>query len=92
MELILSPCDITIPPNGRLTIQTYSQIYSEHNVTGIRDILPRYNKLIRRQYKSTHNQLLRSTVLCEKGLHRANFSVLTPEQLKNIQPVDPVTT
>ena len=35
MELILNPCDITIPPNDRVTKQTQSQIYSEHNVTGI---------------------------------------------------------
>ena len=35
MEPILDPCDITIPPNDRVTTQTQSQIYSEHNVTGI---------------------------------------------------------
>ena len=35
MEPIANPCEFTVPPNDRVTIQTHSQIYSEHNVTGI---------------------------------------------------------
>ena len=35
MEPILSSCDITILINDRVTIQTQSQLLSEHNVTGI---------------------------------------------------------
>ena len=27
MEAILSPCDITIPPNDRVTIQTHSESF-----------------------------------------------------------------
>ena len=27
-----------------------------------------------------------------KGLHIANFSVLTPEQMKHVKPIDPVST
>ena len=28
----------------------------------------------------------------KKGLHIANFSVLTPEQMKHVKPIDPVST
>ena len=28
----------------------------------------------------------------KKGLHIANFSVMTPEQMKHIRPIDPVST
>ena len=35
MEPILNPCDIILPPNDRVTIQTQSQLYSEQNATRI---------------------------------------------------------
>ena len=28
----------------------------------------------------------------KKGMHQANFSVMTPEQMKHVRPIDPVST
>ena len=104
MEPILNPCDITTPPNDRVTLQTHSQIYSEHNVTGIlqpSDTLhekkdatfcPGVVILSEDNTKVHITNFTDQTFCIKKGLHIATFSVLTPEQLENIQPVDPVAT
>ena len=104
MEPILNPYDITIPPNDRVTIQTQSQIFCDYNVTGIlqpSDTLheegdvtfcPGIITLSEGNTKVHITNFTDQPFCIMKGLHIANFSVLIPEQLKNIQPVDPVTT
>ena len=103
MEPILNPCDITIPPNDRLTVQTQSKSCSEHKVMGI----PQPSDTLHEEGDVTFCQGLITLTegntkvhipnvtdqpFCiKKRLHIANVSVLNPEQLKNIQPVDPVT-
>ena len=104
LEPILNPCDITIPPNDRVTIRTQSHIYSEFNVTGIlqpsdtlheEDDVTFCPGIVTLSEGNTKVQITNFSdhpFCVKKGLHIANFSVLTPEQLKNIQPVDPVAT
>ena len=104
MEPILDACDITIPPNDRVTTQTQSQIYSKHNVTGIlqpNDTLhyegdvtfcPGVITMTEHCTKAHLTNFTDQPFCIEKRLHRANFLGTTTEQLKNIQPVDPVTT
>ena len=103
MELILNPCDITIPLNDRVTIQTQSQVYSEHNVAGILQSSDTLHEegdvtfcpgIITMTKGNTKVHIINFTdqpFCIKKGFHIANFSVLTPEQLRNIQLVDPVT-
>ena len=85
MELILNPCDITIPPNDRITIQTHSKIYSEHNATGIlqpSDTLhgegdvtfcPGLITLSENNTKVHITNFSDQPFCVEKGLHIANF-------------------
>ena len=86
-----------------MTIQTHSQIYSEHNVTEKQpsDILHEEGGvtfcpgIIPPSVGNTNlhiTNFMDQPFCLKKGLHIANFSVLTPEQQTNIQPVDSVTT
>ena len=104
LELILNPCDITFPPNNRMTIQTQHELYSEYNVTGLlqlSDILHEEGDgascqgiitLKEGNTKVRINKFTGQLFRLKKGLHIAKFAALTPEQLKKVQTVDPVTT
>ena len=104
LEPILNPTEITIPPNDRVLIRTMFLLYPENAVSGILQpsdllseegditfwpvvvtlndgsILIPVNNFTHRPYK------------LKKGLHTANFSVMTPEQMKYVKPVDPAST
>ena len=94
MQPILNPDDITIPPNA----QTHSQVYSEHNVTGKlqpSDILheegdvtfcPGIKTLSKGKTNVHITNFSYQPFSIKKGLHIANFSVLTPDKSKKIQP------
>ena len=104
LEPILNPAEITIPPNDRVLIRTNSLLYPENAVTGIlqpSDLLHEEgditfcpalvtlndgNILIPVSNFTDHPYKLK------KGLHIANFSVMTPEQMKYVKPVDPAST
>ena len=104
LEPILNPTEITIPPNDRVLIRTNSLLYPENAVTGIlqpSDLLHEEgditfcpalvtlndgNILISVSNFTDHPYKLK------KGLHIANFSVMTPEQMKYVKPVDPAST
>ena len=104
LEPILNPTETTIPPNDRVLIRTNSLLYPENAVTGIlqpSDLLHEEgditfcpalvtlndgNILISVSNFTDHPYKLK------KGLHIANFSVMTPEQMKYVKPVDPAST
>ena len=104
LEPFLSPFNITNPPNDIVTIQTHSQICSEHNVIGIMqpsDTLHEEGVVtfcpgiitLSESNTEVHKTNFSDKPICvEIGLHIDNFSVITLKQLKNIQLVDPVTT
>ena len=104
MEPICAREDITIPPNDRHMVSMYSQIYDDANVTGI---LQPSNDLaddgditfcaalvtLTQGQVTTHvNNFTDQSHTIKRGSHIANFSVLTPEQMKYVKPIDPVTT
>ena len=104
MEPILNPEDLTIPPNGRTIIPIQSQIYAENAVTGIlqpSDLLNEENDITfcaaivtldEGTTKIHVNNFTDQPFKLKKGMHIANFSVMTPEQMKHVRPIDPVST
>ena len=104
MEPICTREDITIPPNDRHMVSMCSQKYEDTTVTGI---LQPSNDLaedgditfcaalvtLTQGQASIHvNNFTDQPYTLKRGSHIANFSVLTPEQLKYVKPIDPVTT
>ena len=104
MEPILNPEDVTIPQNDHTVITIQSQIYLENAVTGIlqpSDLLNDENDItfcaaIVTLHEGTTrihvNNFTEQSFKLKKGLHVANFSVMTPEQMKHVRPIDPVST
>ena len=104
MEPILIPEDVTIPPNDLTVIPIQSQIYAENAVTGIlqpSDLLNEEDDVtffaaIVTLHEGTMrihvNNFTDQPYKLKKGLHIANFSVMTPEQIKHVRPIDPVST
>ena len=103
-EPILNPEDVMIPPNDHTVIPIQSQTYAENAVTGIlqpSDLLHEEGDVTFCAAKVTlHEGTMRIHVnnftdqpyKLMKGLHIANFSVMTPEQMKYVKPTDPVST
>ena len=104
LEPILNPTEITIPPNDRVLIRTNSLLYPENAVTGIlqpSDLLHEEGDITFCPALVTLNDGIISIPVnnftdrphkLKKGLHIANFSVMTPEQMKYVKPVDPAST
>ena len=104
MEPICAREDITIPPYDRHMVSIYSQLYDGANVTGILqpsndvaedgDITFCAALVILTQGQVTiHvNNFTDQSYTIKKGSHIVNFSVLTPQQMKYVKPIDPVTT
>ena len=104
LEPILNPDDITIPPNDRTLVEIKSQIYNENTVTGVlqpSDLLDEEGDItfcaaivtLTNGNVNVHiNNFRDQPYKLKKGLHIANFSVLTPEQMKHVKPIDPVST
>ena len=104
MEPILNPEDVTIPPNGRTIISIQSRIYAENAVTGILQPSEPLNEenditfcaaIITLDEGTTRihaNDFTDQPYKLKKGMHIANFSVMTPEQMKHVRPIDPVST
>ena len=104
MEPICIREDVTIPPNDRHLVQLASQLYENTTVTGI---LQPSNTLtddgdiafcaalvtLTNGQVSVHlNNFTDSPYTLKRGTQVATFTVLTPEQLKYVKPIDPVTT
>ena len=104
LEPILNPAEITIPPNDRVLIRTNSLLYPENAVTGIlqpSDLLhkegditfcPALVTLNNGSISIPVNNFTDHPYKLKKGLHIANFSVMTPEQMKYVKPIDPAST
>ena len=104
LEPILNPTENTIPPNDKVLLWINSFLYPENTVTGILQqsyflhgegdftfcpamvTLHDGNIQIPVKNFTDHNYKLK------KRLHIANFSVMTPEQMKTFKPVDPAST
>ena len=104
MEPILNPEDVILPPNDYTVISIQSQIYAENAVTGIllqSDILSDENDVtfcaaivtLNEGTTRIHaNNFTEQLFKLKKVLHIASFSVMTPEQMKHVRPIDPVST
>ena len=104
LEPILNPDDITIPPNDRTLVEIKSQIYNENTVTGLlqpSDLLHEEGDItfcaaivtLTSGNVNVHiSNFTDQPYKLKKGLHIANFSVLTAEQMKHVKPIDPVST
>ena len=104
MEPILCPEDVTIPPNDHTVITIQSQIYAENAVTGIlhpSDLLHEEGNLtfcaaiitLNEGTMGLHvNYFIDQPYKLKKGLHIANFSVMTPGQMKHVRPIDSVSS
>ena len=106
LEPILNPAEITVPPNGlsRVLIRTNSLLFPGNAVTGIlqpSDLLheegditfcPTLVTLNDSNILILVNNLMDHPYKLKKGLHIANFSVMTTEQMKYVKPVDPAST
>ena len=103
-EPISTEEDITIPPNDKQLISIHSQMYVDTAVAGILQqsttltednaiafctalvTLTQGRTMIHVNNFTDHPYTLRW------GSQVANFSVLTPDQMKYVKPIDPVTT
>ena len=104
MEPILNPEDVIILPNDRTIISIQSRIYAENAVTGILQPSEPLNEenditfcaaIITLDEGTTRihiNNITDQPYKLKKGMHIANFSVMTPEQMKHVRPIDPVST
>ena len=104
MEPILNPEDVTIPPNDRTIIPIQCQMYAENAVTGIRqpsELLNEENDItfcaaiVTLKEGTTRIQVNNFTdqpYKLKKGMHIANFSLMTSEQMKHVRRLDPVST
>ena len=104
MEPICIREEVTIPPNDRHSVLMASQLYEDTTVTGI---LQPSNTLtddgdiafcaalvtLTNDQVSVHlNNFTASPYTLKRGTQVANFTVLTPEQMTYVKPIDPVTT
>ena len=104
MKPILNPDDLTIPPNDRILVEIKSQIYNENTVRGVLqpcDLFHEENDInfsaailtLTYGTASVHiNNFTDQPCKLKRGLHIANFSVLTLQQMKHVKPIDPVST
>ena len=95
MEPICIREDVTIPPNGRHSVLMASQLYEDTTVTGI--LQPSNNitddgdiafsaalvTLTNGQVSVHLNDFTDSPYTLKRGTQVANFTVLTPEQMKS---------
>ena len=104
MEPICIREDVTIPPNDRHPVLMASQLYEDTTVTGI--LQPSNNitddgdiafcaalvTLTDGQVSVHLNNFTDSPYTLKRGTQVATFTVLTPEQMEYVKPIDPVTT
>ena len=91
LEPILNPDDVTIPRNDRTVVEIKSQTYNENTVTGVLPPIDLLHEEGDIKFCAAIVTLTNGTV-DKKRLHTANFSVLTPEQMTHVKPINPVST
>ena len=105
LEPINNPTEITTPPNDIVLIRTNSLLYPENAVIGI---LQPSSNLLHEERDITGctalvtmnngnitihvNNFTNHPYKFKKGLHFTSFSVMKPEQMKDIKQVDPAST
>ena len=104
LEPVLNPIKINIPPNDRVLIRTNSLLYPENAVTGVSqpsDLLheegditfcPALVTLNDGNILIPVNNFTDRPYQLKKELNIANFSVMTPEQINYVKPVDLAST
>ena len=104
LEPKINPIEVTISPNDRVLIKTNSLLYPENAYTGIlqpTDLLDEESDITFCSALVTLNDGSISIPVnnftdhpykLKKGLHIANSSVMTPEQMKYVKPIDPAST
>ena len=104
MEPICAREDITIPLNDRQMVSMSSQLYDGTHVTGILQLgndlaedgditfCAALVTLTQGQVSIHVNNFTDQPYTLKRGSHIANFSVLTPEQMKYVKPIVLVTT
>ena len=104
MEPICIREDVTNPPNGRHSVLMASQLYEDTTVTGM--LQPSNNitddgdiafcaplvTLTNVQVSVHLNNFTECPYTLKRDKQVATFTVLTPEQMKCVKPIDPVTT
>ena len=95
---------VTIPPNDRHLVQLASQLYEDTTVTGILQpsntltddgdiaFCATLVTLTNGQVPVHLSNFTDSPYTLKRGTQVATFTVLTPEQMKYVKPIDPVTT
>ena len=103
-EPICIRADVTIPPNDRQSVLMASQLYEDTTVTGILQMSNNITDdadiafcaaqvtLTNGQVSVHLNNFSDSPYTLQSGTQVANFTVLTPEQMKYVKPIDPLTT
>ena len=101
IEPILNPVDTILQPKKRTTIWVKPQIYTKNEATGIiqpspilqndEDLLicPALSSNQNNKHMVQNSNFLDDPYTLKKRAHMANFSILTPEQTKHSQPVNP---
>ena len=104
LEPILNPENAIISPNDHVVKPIQSQIFAENAVTGIlqpSDLLHEEGDItFWAAIVTLHKGAMRIRVnnftdqpyKLKKATHISNFSVMTPEQMKHVRPIDPVST
>ena len=104
MEPICIREDVTIPPNDRHLVPLASQLYEDTTVTRILQpsntltadgdivLCAALVTLTNGQVSIRLNSFTDSPYTLKRGTQIATFTVLTPEQINNVKPIDPVTT
>ena len=103
IEPRLNPAEAILQPGKRTTLWVKSQFYTDNEATGLIQTSPLLENdedlLICPALSSTQNKkhmvqisnFLDHSFTLKKGTHIANFSILTPEHTKHIQPVNPTS-
>ena len=103
IEPILNPVETILQPGKRTTIWVKSQIYRDNEATGTiqpspllennEDLLicPALSSTQNNKHLVQNSNFLDHPYTLKKGTHIANFSILTLEQMKHIQPVNPTS-
>ena len=104
MEPILSTGEVTIPSNDYTVTNIQSQIYAENAVTGILQPSDFWHEEGDEKCCAASVTMNEGTMgirvnnftdqpyNLKKGLHIANFSVMTPEQMNHVRSKDTVST
>ena len=103
IEPILNPVNTILQPGQRSTNWVKSQIYTENEATGKNQpssllendedllICPAISSTQNNKHMAQISNFLYHPYTLKKGTYMASFSILTPEQIKHIRPLNPTS-